>query len=209
MCLVEVVDLRRTLCALRLVINSSLVAPPRDGAPSDRTPAYLRTVSASRKTRITSVHFTLRHEPLFLQVHHYRTSVTACACRMTGKPRPARTRVRTASCKPGEPLKIFCTKSAHCVYAQCGRHPPFTHRRGEPVTFFVVGRATEFDHHIAKHAVKRDEKWRVTPGFMGFLRRRASRLKKISTVREFEHACCITPHIASEASAGSGLFKGQ
>jgi len=29
--------------------------------------------------------------------------------------------------------KIFCTKTAQHVYAQCVGHPPNTHRRGEPV----------------------------------------------------------------------------
>ncbi|RON53164.1 hypothetical protein BK667_14625 [Pseudomonas frederiksbergensis] len=35
-------------------------------------------------------------------------------------------------------IKIFCTKTAHHVYAEIVGDPPITHFRGEPVTFFVV-----------------------------------------------------------------------
>ena len=155
-CLVEVVDLRRTLCALRLVINFSLASTPRDGAPSDRLSAYLRTVSASRMMRVTTVQVTPRHAPLSLRAHHFSTRVIGCTRRETRKSRPARAGVPIAPCVSGKKREIFCTKTAQCVYAQCDRHPPFTHRRGEPVTFFAVRRAIVICHHTAKRAVKQD-----------------------------------------------------
>jgi hypothetical protein len=63
-------------------------------------------------------------------------------------------------------------------------------------------------HHDPNHGVKLHEEWRVTPGFMGFLPTLNDFSKKKSIGWSFEHTCCITPHIASEAAAGSGALRG-
>jgi hypothetical protein len=75
-------------------------------------------------------------------------------------------------------IKIFCTKTAQCVYAESFGHPPFTHWRGEPVTFWVVTLPARGVTHDANHGVKPEQKVLETPGFMRFLQQQAGRQKK-------------------------------
>jgi len=83
---------------------------------------------------------TPRDETLLSKTHHYRTSHPIKRAEMTERRQPVHT-WRTAKLYGFSTAnKIFCTKTAQHVYAEHFAYPPFTQRRGEPVTFLVVTR---------------------------------------------------------------------
>ncbi|VVO92591.1 hypothetical protein PS854_02376 [Pseudomonas fluorescens] len=81
---------------------------------------------------------TPRDETLPGKTHHYRTGSPEKCAEMTEEPRRAHARRVARLYGFSTANKIFCTKTAQCVYAEYFAHPPFTQQRGEPVTFLVV-----------------------------------------------------------------------
>jgi hypothetical protein len=70
--------------------------------------------------------------------HHYSTDAAAKTAEMTDKHSSVRALPLATLYEYSTANKIFCTKTAHRVYAESVGDPPITHSRGEPVTFFVV-----------------------------------------------------------------------
>ncbi|WP_166793801.1 hypothetical protein [Pseudomonas sp. F01002] len=97
---------------------------------------------------------------------------------MTEKQRRARIWQTAALYEFSTAIKIFCTKTAQCVYAESVRHPPSTHWWGEPVTFLVVVQSAIRVQHDANHGVKPEQYVLEHPGFMRFLQRQANIQKK-------------------------------
>lgn len=107
-----------------------------------------------------------------------------------------------------EPMSdIFCTKTARYVYAQCVGHPPNTHQRGEPVTFFVVMRAIWSGNTMAWMASSHFEKRLGAPYLQGFYRCRQAPGKITATKLRFVHACCIRTHMDYKRTTGSDRLK--
>lgn len=110
--------------------------------------------------------------------------------------------------RPSEPMSdIFCTKTAHYVYAHCVGHPPNTHQRGEPVTFFVVVRAPWLGNTMACMASRHFEKGPGAPYLQGFYGYRRLPRKITATKLRFVHACCIRTHMDYKRTTGSERLK--
>jgi hypothetical protein len=76
-------------------------------------------------------------------------------------------------------MKFFCTKTAQSVYAQCTKHPGFTHWQGEPVTFLVVERHFSVSNTIAAQQSTLFKTRPLAPGFMRFHRVKWKSVKKM------------------------------
>ena len=117
---------------------------------------------------------------------------------MPGKPGFVHFSAHTSLYEISTANKIFCTKTAQCVYAEYFAHPPFTQQRGEPVTFFVVWPPNRKSQHHARQSVKPLQKVRVTPGFMRFLRKQAGVQKKKQRISDLCTLVAFTPTSPSE-----------
>ena len=99
---------------------------------------------------------------------------------VTRKPRLVHTAKNPRLCEFSTAIKIFCTKTAQHVYAECFAYPPFTHWWGEPVTLLHVTRLGRRLKHDAELGVKPEVRKYEPPVFMGLLPHQAARQKKTS-----------------------------
>lgn len=145
------------------------LAPPTGGcAPSDRTAAYLRMPRASRRTRPAGSTQPCgpapRDETFLSSAHHYSTDAAAKTAEMTDKHFSVRALPLATLYEYSTANKIFCTKTAHRVYAESVGDPPITHSRGEPVTFFVVAQLSSACNTLERMASSAN-KTRLNPRF--------------------------------------------
>ena len=184
-CLVEAVDLKRTLRALPPGHQFQLSVHPerrrtkrQDGSIPANVAGFTTNHCRSLPEKIRTTGRAPRHESFSIRAHHYRTNLHAKNAELTEKQRRVRAWQTAALYEFSTAIKIFCTKTAQCVYAESVRHPPFTHWWGEPVTFLVVTQSTMRVQHDANHGVKPKQNVLEHPGFMRFLQRHAGFQKK-------------------------------
>ena len=123
MCLVAVVDLRQTPRVL-LVIDSARRNDPQ-ACIGHRRAAYPRTPDRSLRTA------PMPSFELFFSTHGINPCKRAHQHSAAARQGPDRTvpglRQSVGAVRFSYSLKIFCTKTAQCVYAQGTKHPCFTH----------------------------------------------------------------------------------
>jgi len=179
------VDLKRTLRALPPGHQFQLSVHPerrrtkrQDGSIPANAAGFTINHGQSQPEKLQTTGHAPRHESFSLRPHHYRTGSHTKNAELTDKQRRVRIWQTAALYEFSTAIKIFCTKTAQCVYAESVRHPPFTHWWGEPVTFWVVTESATRVQHDANHGVKPEQNVLEHPGFMRFLQQRAGIQKK-------------------------------